>query len=107
MSGTAAKLGPKSAYHHCTVLVDVNECVLHDALSSKAVNKLCKNNKVFHEAILRLYLLHLIPLALTHRILQVNVESRATQSVRVPVQNLAKYDPLIFNVSNLQVCYVV
>ena len=50
MSGTAAKLGPKSAYHHCTVLVDVNECVLHDALSSKAVNKLCKNNKVFHEA---------------------------------------------------------
>jgi len=68
VSGTAAKLGPKSAYHHCTVLVDVNECVLHDALSSKAVN----------------------------------VESRATQSVRVPVQNLAKYDPLIFNVSNLQ-----
>ena len=37
ISGTAAKLGAKSAYHHCTVLVDVNECVLHDALHSKAV----------------------------------------------------------------------
>ena len=38
ISGTAAKLGKNSAYHHCTVLVDVNECVLHDALSSKAVS---------------------------------------------------------------------
>ena len=37
ISGTAAKLGKDSAYHHCTVLVDVNECVLHDALHSKAV----------------------------------------------------------------------
>jgi len=67
ISGTAAKLGPKSAYHHCTVLVDVNECVLHDALNSKAVG----------------------------------VESRATQSVRVPVQNLQQYDPHI-NVNRLQ-----
>jgi len=67
VSGTAAKLGPKSAYHHCTVLVDVNECVLHDTLSSNAVN----------------------------------VESRATQSVRVPVQNLQQYDPCI-NVTSLQ-----
>ena len=38
ISGTAAKLGKDAAYHHCTVLVDVNECVLHDALSSKAVS---------------------------------------------------------------------
>jgi len=70
VSGTAAKLGPKSAYHHCTVLVDVNECVLHDTLSSNAVN----------------------------------VESRATQSVRVPVQNLQQYDPCI-NVTSLQEKY--
>ena len=40
ISGTAAKLGKDAAYHHCTVLVDVNECVLHDALSSKAVSTL-------------------------------------------------------------------
>ena len=39
ISGTAAKLGRDTAYHHCTVLVDVNECVLHDALNSKAVRK--------------------------------------------------------------------
>merc|ERR1719436_1619611 len=69
ISGTAAKLGPKSAYHHCTVLVDVNECVLHDALNSQAVG----------------------------------VESRATQSVRVPVKNLQRYDPHI-NVNRLQEC---
>merc|ERR1711992_202963 len=67
ISGTAAKLGPKSAYHHCTVLVDVNECVLHDALNSKAVG----------------------------------VESRATQSVRVPVKNLAAVSPNL-SVSVLQ-----
>lgn len=59
ISGTAAKLGKDSAYHHCTVLVDVNECVLHDALNSQAEG----------------------------------VESRATQSVRVPVRNLAAVDP--------------
>lgn len=59
ISGTAAKLGKDSAYHHCTVLVDVNECVLHDALHSKADG----------------------------------VESRATQSVRVPVKNLAAVSP--------------
>lgn len=67
ISGTAAKLGKDAAYHHCTVLVDVNECVLHDALSSKAEG----------------------------------VESRATQSVRVPVKNLARISPNL-NVSLLQ-----
>ena len=45
ISGTAAKLGKDSAYHHCTVLVDVNECVLHDALHSKAVS-FCLSNFV-------------------------------------------------------------
>merc|ERR1712025_93123 len=67
ISGTAAKLGKDSAYHHCTVLVDVNECVLHDALNSKADG----------------------------------VESRATQSVRVPVKNLAQVTPNL-NVSLLE-----
>lgn len=67
ISGTAAKLGKDTAYHHCTVLVDVNECVLHDALDSKAEG----------------------------------VESRATQSVRVPVKNLAKVLPNL-NVNMLQ-----
>ena len=38
ISGTAAKLGKDVAYHHCTVLVDVNECKLHEALDSKAVS---------------------------------------------------------------------
>ena len=45
ISGTAAKLGKDAAYHHCTVLVDVNECVLHDALSSKAVSIFLKQLK--------------------------------------------------------------
>ena len=45
ISGTAAKLGKDAAYHHCTVLVDVNECVLHDALSSKAVSIVLKQLK--------------------------------------------------------------
>jgi len=67
ISGTAAKLGKNSAYHHCTVLVDVNECVLHDSLSSQAEG----------------------------------IESRATQSVRVPVKNLAAVSPNL-NVSLLQ-----
>ena len=31
------------------------------------------------------------------------MESRATQSVRVPVKNLQKYDPSV-NVNQLQVC---
>ena len=31
------------------------------------------------------------------------MESRATQSVRVPVKNLQKYDPAV-NVNQLQVC---
>ena len=38
ISGTAAKLGKDTAYHHCTVLVNVNECLLHDSLNSKAVS---------------------------------------------------------------------
>ncbi|CAB4055574.1 LIPT1 [Lepeophtheirus salmonis] len=59
ISGTAAKLGRCSAYHHCTVLVDVNAAVLHDSLSSKVGN----------------------------------VESRATQSVRVPVKNIKEAYP--------------
>lgn len=67
ISGTAAKLGKDAAYHHCTVLVDVNQCVLHDALDSKAEG----------------------------------VESRATQSVRVPVKNLAAVSPNL-NVGSLQ-----
>jgi len=67
ISGTAAKLGKDTAYHHCTVLVNVNECVLHDALDSKADG----------------------------------VESRATQSVRVPVKNLAQVCPNL-NVNTLQ-----
>ena len=45
ISGTAAKLGKDAAYHHCTVLVDVNQCVLHDALSSKAVSIFLKQLK--------------------------------------------------------------
>lgn len=67
ISGTAAKLGKDAAYHHCTVLVDVNQCVLHDALDSKAED----------------------------------IESRATQSVRVPVKNLAAVSPNL-NVTGLQ-----
>nr|ACO15151.1 Lipoyltransferase 1, mitochondrial precursor [Caligus clemensi] len=59
ISGTAAKLGRCSAYHHCTVLVDVNGAVLHESLNSKASN----------------------------------IESRATQSVRVPVQNIKEAYP--------------
>lgn len=62
ISGTAAKLGKDNAYHHCTVLVDVNDCVLHDALNSKATE---------------------------------TVETRATQSVRVPVKNLRQVDPSV------------
>ena len=38
ISGTAAKLGKDTAYHHCTVLINVNECVLCDSLNSKAVS---------------------------------------------------------------------
>ena len=38
ISGTAAKLGKDNAYHHCTVLVDVNEVALHESLDSKAVS---------------------------------------------------------------------
>jgi len=33
ISGTAAKLGRETAYHHCTVLVDVKTDILHDALN--------------------------------------------------------------------------
>ncbi|XP_055947999.1 lipoyltransferase 1, mitochondrial-like [Argiope bruennichi] len=35
VSGTASKLGRKNAYHHCTVLVDVDEAKLHQALHRK------------------------------------------------------------------------
>lgn len=67
ISGTAAKLGKDNAYHHCTVLVDVNECVLHEALNSQATG----------------------------------VETRATQSVRVPVKNVRAVDPSV-DVESLQ-----
>ncbi len=67
ISGTAAKLGPKAAYHHCTVLVDVNTCMLHDALGSRIEE----------------------------------VETRATQSIRVPVKNLRDADPT-FDVNQLE-----
>ena len=43
ISGTAAKLGKDTAYHHCTVLINVNECVLRDSLDSKAVSFQSKN----------------------------------------------------------------
>jgi len=33
ISGTAAKLGRETAYHHCTVLVDVKTNLLHEALN--------------------------------------------------------------------------
>lgn len=66
ISGTAAKLGRKNAYHHCTVLVDVNAVRLHDSLRSNFVN----------------------------------YESRATQSVKVPVQNVRAVSP---NVSVMDV----
>lgn len=33
ISGTAAKLGRETAYHHCTVLVDVRTNLLHEALN--------------------------------------------------------------------------
>lgn len=38
ISGTAAKLGQKNAYHHCTVLVNVDSSLLHKALKSNAVS---------------------------------------------------------------------
>ncbi|XP_026275491.1 lipoyltransferase 1, mitochondrial [Frankliniella occidentalis] len=37
ISGTASKLGSPNAYHHCTILVNVDKTVLHDAL--------CKHDK--------------------------------------------------------------
>ncbi|KAK3926667.1 Lipoyltransferase 1, mitochondrial [Frankliniella fusca] len=37
ISGTASKLGNPNAYHHCTILVNVDKTVLHDAL--------CKHDK--------------------------------------------------------------
>lgn len=38
ISGTAAKLGRPNAYHHCTLLVDVNKSALSLALERKEVN---------------------------------------------------------------------
>ncbi|XP_031844688.1 lipoyltransferase 1 isoform X2 [Nomia melanderi] len=35
VSGTAAKLGQRNAYHHCTLLVDVNKSALNLALEAK------------------------------------------------------------------------
>lgn len=35
ISGTAAKISHNTAYHHCTVLVDVNTSVLHQVLGSR------------------------------------------------------------------------
>lgn len=37
ISGTASKLGNPNAYHHCTILVDVDKSTLHDTL--------CKHDK--------------------------------------------------------------
>lgn len=37
VSGTAAKLGRPNAYHHCTLLVDVNKSALSLALERKEV----------------------------------------------------------------------
>ena len=54
VSGTAAKLSRNAAYHHCTVLVDVNECRLHDAISSKAEGVESRATQVLALAALRL-----------------------------------------------------
>lgn len=67
ISGTAAKLGRKNAYHHCTLLVNTDKSRLRDAL--------CKEN--------------------------VQIESRATASVRSPVKNLIDANCHV-NVSQLQ-----
>lgn len=37
ISGTAAKLGRPNAYHHCTLLVNVNKTALSLALEKKKV----------------------------------------------------------------------
>lgn len=37
ISGTAAKLGRPNAYHHCTLLVNVNKTALYLALEEKKV----------------------------------------------------------------------
>lgn len=38
VSGTAAKLGNKNAYHHCTLLIDVNSQKLHETLEFSDVS---------------------------------------------------------------------
>jgi len=43
ISGTAAKIGRKSAYHHCTLLVDVDTTNLHQALSNPAAEAIETN----------------------------------------------------------------
>lgn len=40
ISGTASKLGHKNAYHHCTLLVDVNTSNLHEVLEVIDVNSI-------------------------------------------------------------------
>ncbi|XP_063219997.1 lipoyl amidotransferase LIPT1, mitochondrial [Bacillus rossius redtenbacheri] len=37
VSGTASKLGSKNAYHHCTLMVDVDRCQLSQALKKNIV----------------------------------------------------------------------
>ncbi|KAK8784778.1 hypothetical protein V5799_008861 [Amblyomma americanum] len=38
ISGTAAKIGHQKAYHHCTLLVDVNTSILHQVLGRRCSN---------------------------------------------------------------------
>uniref|UniRef100_G3MTB7 BPL/LPL catalytic domain-containing protein n=1 Tax=Amblyomma maculatum TaxID=34609 RepID=G3MTB7_AMBMU len=38
ISGTAAKIGHQKAYHHCTILVDVNTTILHQVLGGRCSN---------------------------------------------------------------------
>lgn len=44
VSGTAAKLGRPNAYHHCTLLVNVNKVDLSQALQKPEV----KHSYLFH-----------------------------------------------------------
>ena len=46
VSGTAAKLGVKSAYHHFTLLVDVSKELLHNLLKSDVVSD-CRFTSIF------------------------------------------------------------
>lgn len=44
VSGTAAKLGRESAYHHCTLLVNVDTRNLHDALTNTVAAEMVETN---------------------------------------------------------------